>query len=307
MVIFPLSGVDASAQVLIDGLKHTTADIAFINPPMVEEIAKNPALLDFVSRNLETIFYTGGDVSHEVGDVLMDKVKFFNVNGSTEMGSYPALEVEGGWSAEDWKYIIPHPAAGLEFHLQSDNVYEAFVVRNSDPELVQPIFKIHPELQTYPVGDLFTPHPSKPGLWEYRGRADDMIVFLSGMKTSPIAMEQHVASHLEVRDVLMTGTHRRHAGLLIEPMTNDQPRSMAETAELIDRLWPIVQEANELYQTDSRISKSRILFTDPQKPMHRAGKGTVQRRATLDSYAEEIDAMYTAADESAAATVRLNK
>ncbi|MCJ1270590.1 hypothetical protein MMC22_010487 [Lobaria immixta] len=299
VIILPLSGVEASAQVLVDGLKHTTADIAILTPPMVEEIAKSPAHLEFVSQNLETIFYIGGDVSHEVGDVLMNKVKFFNTNGSTEMGAYPALEVEGSWSPEDWKYISPHPAAGLEFRHQSNNEYEAFVVRNSDPELVQPIFILRPELQEYPVGDLFSPHPSKPGLWEYRGRADDMIVLLSGMKTNPIAMEQHVKSHPEVRDVLMTGTRRRHAGLLIEPTTNDRPLSTAEKAEFIDRLWRIVQEANQLYQTDSRISKSRILFTDPQKPMSRAGKGTVQRRATMESYAEEVDAMYAAADESA--------
>ena len=189
---------------------------------MVEEIAKNPELLDLVSRNLETIFYTGGDVSHEVGDVLMNKVKMFNVNGSTEMGVYPTLQVEGSWSPEDWKFISPHPAAGLEFRHQSNNEYEAFVVRNSDPELVQPIFILHPELHEYPVGDLFSPHPSKPGLWEYRGRADDMIVLVSGGKTNPIAMEQHVASHPEVRDVLMTGTRRHNTGLLIEPITHDR-------------------------------------------------------------------------------------
>ena len=128
-----------------------------------------------------------------------------------------------------------------------------------------------------------------------------MIVSLSGMKTNPIAMEQHVASHPEVREVLMTGMHQPYTGLLIEPMTNNQLRSTAETAELKERLWLVVQEVNQLYPTDSRISKSRILFTDPQKPMHRAGKGTIQRKATMESYAEKIDALYAAAEESAAA------
>lgn len=268
---------------------------------MVGEIAKDPAHLDFVSRNLEAIFYGGGDIFQEVGDILTNKIKFFNVNGSTEVGMYPTLEVEGSWCAQDWKYINLHPAAGFEFRHHSDNTYEAFVMRNSDPELVQPVFKIHPELNEYSVGDLFSPHPSRPGLWEYRCRADDMIISLSGMKTNPIAMEQHVASHPEVREVLMTGMYRPYAGLLIEPMTNNQLRSTAETAELIERIWPVVQEVNQLYPTDSRISKSRILFTDPQKPMHRAGKGTIQRRATMESYAEEIDALYAAAEASAAA------
>ncbi|MCJ1425624.1 hypothetical protein MMC29_003524 [Sticta canariensis] len=301
IVIFPLSGVEASAQVLIDGLKHTSADIAVLTPTMVGEIAKDPAHLDFVSRKLEAIFYGGGDVFQEVGDILTNKIKFFNINGSTEMGTYPSLEVEASWCAQDWKYMTPHPAAGLEFRHHSDNTYEAVVMRNSDPELVQPVFKVYPELNEYSTGDLFSPHPSKPGLWEYRCRTDDMIIALSGMKTNPTAMEQHVASHPEVREVLMTGMHQACAGLLIEPMTHNQLRSTAETAELIERLWPVVQEVNQLYPTDSRISKSRILFTNPQKPMLRAGKGTIQRRATLESYVEEIDALYAAAEESAAA------
>lgn len=294
MIVFPLSGVPASAQVLIDGLKHTGADAAMVSPAIVDEIAKNPAQLDFVSRNLKMVFYGGGDVSQELGDILMNKVKFFNINGLTQTGIYPLLEVEGSWCAEDWKYIIPHPAAGLEFRHQPDDTYEAFIVRNSDDKLVQPVFKLFPQLQEYPVGDMFSPHPSKPGLWKYNGRTDDMMVLLSGAKANPIAMEAHVSSHPGVRNVLMAGTHRRYAGLLIEPI--NQPLSIGETMELIDGLWPIVQEANQLYRTEFRVSKSRIQFTNPQKPMARTGKSTVQRRATMELYAEELDELDAATD-----------
>ena len=42
--------------------------------------------------------------------------------------------------------------------------------------------------------------------------------------------------------------------------------------------------------------KSNVLFTQPQKPMLRAGKGTVQRPGTLKSYKTEIDALYRDAD-----------
>lgn len=305
VIIFPPSGVAASAQVLVDGLENTSADVALLTPPMIAEIVRNPVHLDFVSRNLACIFYGGGDVSQKIGDVLMNKVKFSSINGSTEMGTYPLLEVDGSWSAEDWKYIIPHPDVGLEFRHQSENVYEAFIIRNSDDKLVQPVFKLHPELHEYPVGDWFSPHPSKSGLWKYCGRADDMIILLSGAKANPIVMEEHIASHPDVRDVLMAGTHRRYAGLLIERMTNSEPLSTTETAEFIDRLWATVQEANQLYETQCRISKSRIQFTDFQKPMVRAGKGTVQRKATLELYAEEMNALFAAADESdtAAATI----
>lgn len=295
VIVFPLSGVVASAQVLVDGLKSTRADVALLQPSMIAEIAKNPAHLDVVSRNLGSIYYAGGDVSQKVGDVLMNKVKFSNLHGSTETGGYPLLEVDG---PEDWKYIIPHPDVGFEFRQQSENAYEMFITRKSDDELVQPVFLLHPELHEYPVGDQFSPHPSKPGLWKFCGRADNMLTMLSGAKANPIAMEEHIASDPGVRDVLMVGTQRRHAGLLIEPTAT---LSTTETAELIDRLWPTVQEANHRYRTECRISKCHIRLTDPQKPMFRTAKGTVQRKATLELYAEELDALYAAADGSAAA------
>ena len=269
---------------------------------MAEEIAKTPAQLDFMSKNLDAIFYAGGDVSQELGDVLASKLKFFNHNGSTEMGSYPLLRREGEWAAEDWKYIMPHPSAGLEFRHRFDNIYEAYVVRNPNVDEEQPIFKLRPELREYRVGDLFCPHPSKPGLWAYHARADDMIVFLNGAKIDPIAMEQHVGSHPEVRAVLMAGTRRSQASLLIELATNDQFLGPLERAQAIERLWPTIQEVNRIYQTDSRIAKSHILFTHPRKPMLRAGKGTVQRVPTIQSYATELDDLYAAVEKSSAST-----
>lgn len=265
---------------------------------MVAEIAKNPAQLDFVFRNLERIFYGGGDLSQMIGDMFINKVKLSTIYSSTETAGFALLEEDESWSAEDWKFIIPHPDAGLEFRHLSENKYEAFMVRDSNEELVQPVFKLHPELREYSLGDQFSPHPSKPGLWKCCGRADDIIVMFAGWKANPIAMEARVASHPNVRDVLMVGTNRRHTGLLVEPMAKNEYLSISKTDEFIDQIWPIVQEANQLYQTECRVSKSRIQITDSKKPMIRVEKGTVRRKATLEIYIEEMDALFASADES---------
>lgn len=287
---------------MIDCLKHTHADVAMLTPPMAEEIAKTPAQLEFVSKNLDSIFYAGGDVSQKLGDVLTSKLKFFNHNGSTEMGMYPLLRQEGEWAGEDWRYITPHPAAGLEFRHRFDNVYEAYVVRNPNDDEEQPIFKLQPELHEYRVGDLFSPHPSKPGLWAYHARADDMIVFLNGAKIDPIAMEQQVCIHPEVSAALMAGTGRSQVSLLVELVAADQVLSPLERAQTIDRLWPTIKDMNHIYQTDSRLAKSHVLFTHPGKPMLRAGKGTVQRAPTIQLYATELNDLYIAAEKSSASS-----
>lgn len=107
----------------------------------------------------------------------------------------------------------------------------------------------------------------------------------------PTSMEQHVSQHPGVQAVLMAGTGRFQPVLLIE-RTNDQPISSTEERELIEQLWPIIEGANRACKIDSRVSKSHILYTTPQEPMRRAGKGTVQRGPTLGHYKRELDILY---------------
>jgi nucleoside-diphosphate-sugar epimerase len=184
----------------------------------------------------------------------------------------------------------------IEFHQASGDEYEAIVMRHPEPEKEQPVFKVFPERTEYRTGDLYTRHTSKPDLWLYRGRGDDIIVFLTGEKTNPISMEEAIARHPEVRSVLVLGTLRFQAALLVE-LATDEKLSTTQKAEVIERLWPTIQEANKECPRHAQIKKSHILFTDLQKPMQRAGKGTIQRRPTIELYKEEIDELYADADK----------
>lgn len=94
---------------------------------------------------------------------------------------------------------------------------------------------------------------------------------------------------------LVVGQNCFEAALLIEP---SQPSKLSTTAraELIENFWPVVEEANQKASAYARVSKSHILFTSPEKPMSRAGKGTVLRRFTVEDYSAKIDAIYTDAE-----------
>lgn len=109
-------------------------------------------------------------------------------------------------------------------------------------------------------------------------------------------MEHHINHHPEVRSVLVIGTLRFQAALLVELKTTKQ-LSATERAEVIERLWPVIEEANQDCPRHAKIAKSHIFFTTPEKPMALAGKGTVQRQPTLKLYASEIDALYNDADK----------
>ena len=299
-IIFPLPDAVLSPDYFHDHfvgcIQYSHADIALLPSAFIHEIAKSSDLLNLAAKHLEYIFYTGGDVAEPYGDTVASHVKLFNVNGATEMASYPALRPAGAWDRTTWKYIMPHPAAGIDFRCHSwdsgDPKYAAVIVRNPNPADVQPVFTVYPQLREYHCGDLYSPHPTVAGLWTYRGRADDCFVLVTGSNINPLAMEQRVVVHPQVRAVLMLGQRRPNPGLLIEIEGERDMMKEAERADAIEQLWPAIEEGNKEYYELARVSKDRIMFTRPGKPMRRAAKGTVQRRPTLDAYTSEIEEMY---------------
>lgn len=299
-IIFPLPDAVLSPDHFHDHfvgcVQHSRADIALLPSAFIHEIAKNSDLLDLASTHLEYIFYTGGDVAEPYGDKVASRVKLFNVNGATEMASFPALRPAGAWNRSIWKYIMPHPTAGIDFRCHSwdngDPKYAAVIVRNPDPADLQPVFAVYPHLHEYHSGDLYSPHATIPGLWTYRGRADDCFVLVTGSNVNPLAMEQCVVVHPQVRAALMLGQRRNRPGLLVELEGDEDLKDERERVCMVEQMWPAIEEGNKEYYDLARVSKERVLFTRAGKPMRRAAKGTVQRRPTLDAYAVEIEEMY---------------
>ena len=291
-IVYPISGAMLSARSMVEGLKHIKVDCACIVPPFVEEIARVSDLLDFVSKNLPLLLYSSGGINERYGNAVMEKLKLFNLYGTTEVGVIPTICVQGAWPIEDWKYFCVHPIAGAEFRYRSSDLYEMVVVRNSKLEEVQPVFKLFPEVQEYTTKDLFSPHPLKPGLWAHRGRTADIITLITGLTANPDVMEQHVGCYPEVRVALMVGTQQSQTALLIESSITPPPSISEERNALTERLWPMIDEANQIYPRDTRVTKSHVILVDPERPIPKTAKGSVQRNATLVLYAKELEEVY---------------
>ena len=295
-IIAPTSSTLPSGEGLVQSLRHSPADVALLVPSIVQDLAQNPRLLDYCSEHLKAIMYCGGDLPQAIGDIVASKISLFNQFGASELGLTPNLLSRTDRGPEDWKYVQFHPQLGLELRHISDGIHELYAVKDPEKESTQPTFTIFPELQEYASRDLFVRHPSRD-LWSWHARADDIIVFLNGEKTNPISMEQHiVARNADVSAALVIGAQRFQAALLIEPVAAHAALSPSERAAFIKRIWPTVEEANKYAPAHARLMTSHILFTQPHKPMSRAGKGTIQRSGTLKAYASEIDAVYRDAD-----------
>ncbi len=292
-IITPLGGAAPSAENIVEGLKHVQVDSLLLAPPFMEKIASNPEMLDYVTKKVGLVLYSGGGVAQFAGDAFSSKTRTFNVNGSTETSPFPTVFPFNRWPSEDWNYIHPNPHAGIEFRAveAEPEVFEAVIVRKAELVEEQPIFKIFPHLTEYPTKDLFAPHPSEPDLWTHKGRIDDRIVFKPGYMCNPIAMEQQVSHHPEVRAALMAGTGRFQPALMVE-LASGQTLCTEAKRGLVEQIWPIVQKANQAYKLGARISKSHILVLDREQPLNYSGKGTVRRLPTLRLYENILNDFY---------------
>ncbi|KAF7868623.1 hypothetical protein EAF04_005154 [Stromatinia cepivora] len=171
--------------------------------------------------------------------------------------------------------------------------------RNTNPEKVQPVFKIFPTLQRWGSKDLYSPHPTNQDLWLYRGRGDDIIVFLTSEKTNPISMEHSLNQQPEIRQAMVVGTLRFQAALLIE-LAEQKTMSATGGAETIERTRLAIEEANAICPAHARVAKSHILFTEPGRPILMSAKGTIKRAPTLREYSSEIEKLYLDADRMSA-------
>ncbi|KAI1140871.1 male sterility protein-domain-containing protein [Hypoxylon sp. FL0543] len=299
VVIAPAATGIVTAQGLADLLEQTAADVAVLAPSVVAELAQNPELLDYCAGRLELILYIGGDLPQAIGDRVAEKVRLHCQWGASEVGM-PGQLIPPGLGPSDWHYTCFHPCVGAVFDEVSEGTYELVIRRDEALAETQPTFSIKglDKLEKeYRTKDLFEPHPTVTDAWRWRARADDIIVFLSGEKTNPISMEQHVmARNPELSGALVIGSQRFQAALLIEPVSQDTPLTTSEQAALIERIWPSVEEANRVAPAHARVEKTLILVTAADRPLIRAGKGTIQRAASLAQYTAEIDKLYADID-----------
>jgi hypothetical protein len=137
-------------------------------------------------------------------------------------------------------------------------------------------------------------HPSKPNLFKYQGRDDDIIVLSNGEKINPLTMESIIEHSQIVRKALVIGQAWFQAGALIE-LDQAAPTSESAKQAIIDAIWPSIEDANRVSPAHAQLDKEHVLIIDI--PFPRTGKGTVPRRRATTLLAHEIDELYAKADE----------
>ncbi|KAI0490870.1 acetyl-CoA synthetase-like protein [Xylaria cf. heliscus] len=269
--------------------KHYKLQILFLIPSIIDQLLLEPGAMELF-EGLDFLVSSGAPLNPTIGDRLAPIVPLISPYGTTEIFIMPELAVE----PEDWVFHEFNPRFQHEMQVydSDEGTYELVVFADDSNKDTSALYHNLPGTKVYRTKDLFTRHPTKPTLFKYYGRRDDIIVLANGLKLNPIPLEAHLQSHQSLRGALMIGNARTHTALIVEPK---EALSRSEQEKLMDDLWPLVEESNLLIGSQGRLQKGMLLCTQPKKPFVRTGKGTIIRKLSQALYQEDLDGLYTRA------------
>ncbi|KAL1598032.1 putative NRPS-like protein biosynthetic cluster [Paraconiothyrium brasiliense] len=277
-----------SAGLVIEVIEAVKPTSGIFPPSILEDVSATEKGIEALGQ-LDSVFFGGAPLAAASGDAICEVTNLITVIGSTEALLICTLLPS---ERKEWGYFHWSAITGAVMEPAENDLYE-LVLKPKDTRY-QGIFHTFPELQEWRTKDLFRQHPSKPYLWKYSGRRDDIIVLSNGEKFNPILMEKMIESHPLVKGAVVVGQGKFQAGLLVEPEWSQV--ITPDPSDLMNRIWPMVERANRDAPAHARIHQSKIAVAKREKPFVRAAKGSIIRLQTVAAFKDEIEAVY--ADES---------
>ncbi|CAG8045194.1 unnamed protein product [Penicillium olsonii] len=258
-----------------------------ISPFVLEELSTSEKGRLALSK-LSAMNFGGSPLSKTAGDVIMDLVPLQALYGSSESAYTATLLCE---DPADWNYLEWNPNTATRMDDVGDGLCE-LVIPRAESRRCQGIFHTDPHLMEHRTGDLFREHSSKPGLWKYQGRGDDIIVLSNGEKFNPTDAEKVIETHPLVKHAAILGQNRFQASLLVQPKWDSLPEHW-DAAWLHRNLQSIIDEANVSLPGHGKLFYSHVAFASREKPFALSPKGTLRRREIVKAYQPVIDALYS--------------
>ena len=256
----------------------------YVPPSLIEQWIQEEGALQ-QAKQLDFVLYGGGPLAPVIGDLLSQVTDVCQMYGSAESGQIQLLVPQKG----EWSYMEWNPFEEVDMQPSIEGASE--MVLHQHPKFFKrrSLYHNFPDIKEWRTGDLFTPHPTKTGLWRFHARVDDLILLSNGHKINPAVMESALSAHPMLSGAIVVGTGKSQPAILLELKSTVPINERHKTIELI---WPVIQRANTAAPSYGQISRSKILLSDASKPFVRAPKGTIIRRSTTEAYAAEIDLLF---------------
>lgn len=289
-VVFGPPGLPPSGYLLSEILKLQRVRAFYVPHSIIEQWAAEPVVNE-QAQGLDFVLFGGGPLSPAIGDRLSRTTNVCQMYGSLEIGQVQLLVPQLG----EWSYMELNPFEEADMQPLDDGTFEMVLHQESKLAPHRSLWHNFPTIKSWRTGDLFVPHPSKTGLWRFSSRKDDTVVISSGFKIRPLEMETVVQGHALLSGALIVGQGKPEPLLIVEPKRGAFD---GNTTLFVDRIWPVVEEANKIAPSYAKIKRFNVLVTSPDRPFLRAPKGSVVRKLTIQAYADDIEAAYADQDKS---------
>ncbi|KAJ7794428.1 Alpha/Beta hydrolase protein [Mycena olivaceomarginata] len=293
------SPLTPSADNILEHARMTSA-VARYGARYVGHLVLNLRCCKNTVKTLDRILFAGGPLPQRIGDDLVKQgLRLISAYGATEFGTLSSL-IPYEDDIKEWAWFRVSPLVKVRWAPQGGGTFECQILAwENHTAMVDNL----DDIKGYATSDLCVNHPQKKHLWKLVGRLDEVITHSSGEKTVPGPMLDIIMSSPHITGAVMFGRERLQTGILIEttPELQINVHNATQLAELRNKIWPIIEEANENAPAFSRIFKEMILIASSDKPLPRAGKGTVQSKAAIILYAQEIESLYNTMEEQISA------
>ncbi|KAJ5279247.1 hypothetical protein N7478_004619 [Penicillium angulare] len=235
----------------------------------------------------EQVLFGGSSCPDALGDLLVNSgVRLISHYGATELGQLAT----SARPREDkaWNYVRPFENVKpfLQWKLLEDGSYECIVLDGLKSKVAS---NSDAPPNSFHTRDTFLKHPSIPDAWKYLGRIDDRVTLVNGEKVLPVPIEHRIRQSVFVQDNLVFGVSKPLPGLLVVPSTDCEGLS---DDDILDRIWPDIQAANQNSESFSQISRDMVIILDQSCSYPMTDKGTMIRNKCYMEFNDLIEATY---------------
>ncbi|PLB54029.1 acetyl-CoA synthetase-like protein [Aspergillus steynii IBT 23096] len=286
-IVLPVFGPGPVTASVTDGIiAHGNVTSVIVSPKYLRDTCANQSYLNRL-RTLSHLVVVGAPCPLDIGPILRRYVPITYIYGSSEANVFPIhLTNDPG----DWAYLKLDPVVPYEFR-PVWREYHELVIHRSESDRGQSAFYMFPDMDEYPMKDLFRRHPDpqKVGLWRYCGRVEDLTESESVGRFLPRDMEVVIESCEGVKGAVVCEERGGGMPVFVEV---DENAFADEREVLLERIWQWVEQANNISPVKGYIWRSSVIFVNRQRPLPRGVKGYPQRGVSKSLYRREIEEAY---------------